>query len=205
MFSVNKKSWNDVSISEWKALCEINERDCEDMEKNVSTLALLAGVSENDVWNTPVFELKSLFSQIGWMDEFSFNRKAKFNKLVIGDETYEVTADLNKMTIAAYVDFQIYLKDRENNMGNILTCFIVPKGKNYGEGYDTAELAKKFEDTLSIVFWNDIFFFFLKNCLYSIRATRIYLERLTKIMGKNPEAERKVKELMELMDSYGLA
>ena len=197
-----KNSWNEVSITDWKAIKAIVESDLEPLEKNVNTIAVLKGVSPKEIWNMPMGELKMITSSLDWMDDFSFNKRANFSKIKIEGQTYDITTDLNKLSVAAYADFQFYMEKREENMGLILTCFIVPQGKDYGDGYDVKELAQVFEDKLSIVFWNEVFFSLIKNSLYLIRASEIYLDWTAR---KDPEIQETLrKKMKDLKDMYGL-
>ena len=196
-----KKSWNEVSISEWKAIKEIVESDMEPLEKNVETIAVLEGLTPNQVWAMPMYKIQQITNTMGWMENFEFNQKARLDRVKIDGQVYDITTDLNRLTVAAYSDFQFYMENRDENMGLILTCFIIPKGKEYGEGYDVKELAKLFEDKLSIVFWNEVFFSLIKNSLYSIKALEIYLDWKAR---RNPEIRELLNQkLTELRDTYG--
>ena len=196
-----KKSWNEVSIADWKLIKAIVESDLEPLEKNVNTIAVLEGTVPEKIWNLPMYELKKLTDSLGWIEKFDFDRQAKLGSLKLNGEKYDINTDLNRMSVAAYADFQFYMKDREKNMGLILTCFIIPEGKDYGDGYDTQELAQVFEDNLSIVFWNEVFFSLMKNCLYSIRALEIYTDWTTR---KYPELRETLRErTKEIRDTFG--
>lgn len=206
MINLKKKSWNDVSITDWKKLRDISEENISEAEKNVATLAVLCEVSEDELWDMPVGELQRLQNGIDWIGKFDFNKKASHKRITIGGEKYNITTDLNKLTVAAYVDYQLYINDRDNHMGDILACFIVPEGKTYGNGYDVQELAKKIEDTVSIVFWNEIFFSLLRNSLYSIKAMQIYLtyrQKKTKDKKEREMMEEAMTKLKEMMDTLG--
>lgn len=199
-----KNDWKEVSISEWKQLKEIAESDMEPLEKNVETIAVLEGVPAKQVWAMPMYKIQQITNTMGWMENFNFDKKANLTnaKIKIDGQKYVITPDLNKLSVAAYADFQFYMKNRDENMGLILTCFIVPIGKDYGDGYDVQELAQLFENSLSIVFWNEVFFSLIKNSLYSIKASEIYLE-WTARKEKDKEIQEKLKEkLKEIRDSY---
>ena len=197
-----KNDWKEVTISEWKQLKEIAESDMEPLEKNVETIAVLEGIPAKQVWAMPMYKIQQICATLGWLERFDFNNKTIPVKVKIGGKTYVITPDLNKLSVAAYADFQFYMKNRDENMGLVLTCFIVPEGKDYGDGYDVQELAQLFENSLSIVFWNEVFFSLVKNSLYSIKASEIYLE-WTARKEKDKEIQEKLKEkLKEIRDSY---
>lgn len=192
------RNWNQVPISAYKKIKDASE--IEDVtEREVALIAALCDASEEEVWSLSVNEVGSLAKQTNWVWDFSYDQNHKVKSLKIGGEIYEINYEVGKMSIAAYIDFQNYFKDRENNMGLLLTTFILPKGHKYGEGYDPAELAKVFEDNVSITSYNNIYHFFLKASLDSIKATAIYLALIAK------ETERLTgkalpKEIQEKME-----
>lgn len=198
---IKKKSWDDITLSEYRKICNIvEEKTMDEASKNVACLAILCECSEEEIWDLPMYELGSLTSEIGWAKHFDFKARRRLpHHLNIGGEMYDVVPDLQRITVAAYVDFQAYCEHRRENMGLILTCFVYPKGKKYAEGYDVRELAEKFEDNVSITLWNDIAFFLTANWLSFIRASQIYL---TSIIDKMTPQEREA--LTESLKDKGI-
>ena len=173
---INKKSWDDITIADYKRICDIVEdTSMDEVSKNVACIAILCGCDEEKIWDLPMYELGMLTAKIGWVKEFNFKPSKRLpHKLSIEGEIYEIVPDLQKVSVAAYVDFQAYCENRRDNMGLILTCFVYPRGKKYAEGYDVQELSDLFERNISIVLWNDISFFLTENWLNFIRASQIY-------------------------------
>lgn len=193
-------SWQEVSINTYYDIVDILEdNEIEEYEKNIKILSIICGVDEQKIWDLPILDVKALISKCGWVNNFSFNKNMKFNKIKLNNEKYIVDADLQHFTTAQYIDFQTLWakKDLKKYYGNILACFIIPRGKTYGNDYDISELAAEIRNTISIVTANEILFFFLKGLVSSIRAIKIYLDFMMKKAMKKQKDPEKMKPLMK--------
>ena len=198
--TIKLTSWKDVCINTYYDIADIiDEEGLTEYEKNIKVLAIICGVDEDDIWNLPITEVRALISQCEWINHFDFNKNMKFKKMSLNNEKYIIDADLQHFTAAQYIDFQTLWakKDLKTYYGNILACFIIPKGKHYGEGYDIAELANDIRETISIVTANEILYFFLEECLSSIRAIKIYLDFMMKKVMKKQKNPAALKQMME--------
>ena len=196
------KNWNEVSIDLYYQILDVYEDEslCE-AEKDLALCAILCDVPEEEIYSLSIMEANELISKLSWLGKFDFNRNYKGGKIKIKGKDYRVNCDLQKMTIAQYIDFQTFYKmtDHRNTYGNLLACFILPEGKKYGEDYDISELAKEITEELSIVTANEIIFFFLKELETSIRALQIYLDfQIWRMKRKaKPTQKLKIQELQK--------
>jgi len=201
MIKIVKNSWNQITIADYKKISNIQSRELDsDMEKTIAILAILCDVSEDDLYSMNINDLQNLMMQMDWLSKpYTFNKNWNFKHIVIDGVKYDVEVDINKFTVAQYMDFQIYWDKRNdvNYMGKLLTTFIKPKGCKYNEGYDIEELASKLENTLNINDWNSICFFFLKSLMYSLKGFLLYSEYKLKKM-KTPQAEEALKQMMQI-------
>lgn len=196
-----KKTWDDITITDWKNIVAIEQRELDStLEKDIAVLAVLCGVPEKDLYAININELNELLLKADWIkkEQFTFNHKFNTKKIKIAGKTYTVNPDLDKFSVAQYMDFQnFWNKDRDKHIGNLLAVFIVPEGCNYNEGYDVIELAQTLEDSISLRFYNEVCFFFLQNWLNSIKASIIYSTYMTKKMvrkTRNKEVKKMLKE-----------
>lgn len=126
------------------------------------------------------------------------------NKYVLGGVEYKAELDLNKFTISQYIDFEQYSKGgiSPEKMPEILSCFLVPKGKIYGKDYSLDDTIKAIDEELSFPDAQCICFFFLNSLRTSMQAIKIFskwtMKKLTRKMPK-AERERRLKELEDLM------
>lgn len=203
--TLKKRSWNDISISDWRKISEIcKEESLSDVEKNVEVLAVLCDCTPDDVWNTEMAQLNKLMDGIGWLNSFNFNKKWSADSIKINGKKYKICTNVAEFSVAQYIDFQELWKKRDGNEGRILACFIIPEGCRYGEGYDVVELANLFEQRVSITNYNAVCFFFLKQSLLLTRISAAYLEwqmkRMKRKVKKHPEMAAKIAEMQREME-----
>lgn len=194
-----KKSWRDVTIDEYFDLCErLNDDTLTDYEKIIIKIAFITGKSEDEVWNLSWTDFRNLQVEALWMGEFKLKDNVKFKTIEINGEKYNIDTNLQNFTVAQYIDFQTFFPKRKTNertIGNILACFIIPKGKKYAEGYDIQELVENINSNLDIMTANEIMFFFLKQYLISIRATANYFNWMLKRMKKKNKYSQDMETL----------
>lgn len=210
-----KTSWQDVTISEYKKILDIMNRPYDsDLEKKIAVCALLNGLDERDMYEKSVIETRALLAEMDtWFnEEFKFNLKWHLKKMTINGKKCRVYQTIESLTMAQYLDFTNYWENRDENMGKVLACFIVPEDKQYNEGYDAVEFAQELEDTLSIEDWNSIAFFLLKQWLIGIRASVILgAWTIQKMIWKTKDKTRKKqlrqakKELIRMLRSLQLS
>lgn len=203
---LKKKTWDAISLTDYKKIVEISKRELDsDMEKDIAVVSILCEVPEKEIYDLPIQQLQSLLVDASWIKKpFTFSHSFNTKKVKIEGEEYVVNPDINQFSVAQYMDFQNFWDKRNDHMGNLLAVFIIPKGHKYNEGYDVVELAQKLEDTISIKFWNEVCFFFLKDWLNSVKASAIYslwvtrkMRRKMKDKEKKALLKEKEKELME--------
>lgn len=203
MINTIKKSWKDVTIDEYFDLCErLSDDALNEYEKIIIKIAFITGKSENEIWNLNWEDFRTLQVEALWMEEFKLKENVKFKSIEINGEKYSIDTNLQNFTVAQYIDFQTFFPKRKTNkriLGNILACFIIPKGKKYGENYDIQDVVKTINNYLDIMTAEEIMFFFLKQYLILTRATVNYLNWLTKKSMKKMKNQEK-QHMMEEWD-----
>lgn len=197
---LKKKSWKDITLKEYKKIVEVNKRELDsDMEKDIAVLAILLGIDEQEVYNFNITELKSLLNQMKWVKTTPYtysDKMKKIKKLNIDGVEYNVEIDINKFTVAQYLDFQNFWDKRNELMGNLLAVFIIPKGHKYNEGYDTIALADRLEEVFSLDDWNNVCFFFLKNWWNLTKASLLYSAWIMKKTIRKEKNKEKKQEMI---------
>lgn len=197
MINTIKKSWKDVTIDEYFDLCErLSDDTLTDYEKIIIKIAFITGKREEEIWNLSWSDFRNLQVESLWMEEFQLKENVKFKSIEINGEKYSIDTNLQNFTVAQYIDFQTFFPKRKTNervIGNILACFIIPKGKKYAEGYNIQELVENINSNLDIMTANEIMFFFLKQYLISIRATANYFNWILKRMKKKSKNSQEIE------------
>ena len=195
-----KKGWRDVTINEYFELKErLDEAaDAPEYEKAVIRVAFVSGMEEDDVWNLSVTEFNRYQVESLWMDEFNIGESVKFKTVTIDGVAYSVDTNLQAFTVAQYIDFQTFYGKRKSDekvLGNILACFLVPKGNTYGEGYDIKDVVDSINEHLDIMTANEIVFFFLRQYLVSMRAIANYFGWMMKRLSRRVKDTEKLERL----------
>lgn len=205
-------SWKQVSIADYNELVEIcSDTTTDENTKTIKVLAVLCNEDEDTIWNLPLPKVADLTSKIGWLNNFKFPKGKIINNLHFEGWDLKVNTDLQQMTVAQYVDFQTYYAKGvdDGNMANILSTFIIPKGKKYGEDYDVREVIRLINNHLSISDAEAILFFFTLRSLISIWVIKIYLVSTLRIARKimrkknNKEIELKLRQAEETLSLLG--
>lgn len=215
MLNTIKKSWRDISINEYYQLKEISDdTSMEEYEKEVAIIAFLYNMTDDEVWSLNINDFNKLQVEKTWIYDFDFDKKKNFKKIEIKGNKYDVNIDIQKMNVAQYIDFQTYWSQRDNMkniIGNLLSIFIIPKGKKYNEGYDINEVIADIKDNIDIMTAQEILFFFLSSYLISIQIILNYLKWKIKRMKrkeKNKEEmeklEKEVKRLEKIISDGSL-
>lgn len=201
------KSYNDLTVGKYQELRKLELEGLDALEQQVAILAVLNDMDEDEVFNLPLADYQKLASDMHFLDtQPVINTKHNPKTIKIGGEEYDVVQDARDLTAGQYIDYQHYLgvEDFDSQLPNILTVFVIPKGKKYGEGYNMAELANTFKEKMPIITAMEISSFFLRQSLTSIKASLTSL-RLKMRMMKMTTRKKEVKEMMqEAIDKLGL-
>lgn len=181
-------SWKTCSINDYYRILDVLEDNtlCE-VEKNVALLAIVYGVEEETIWSLNISDLKGYMPALLFMEQpFEYDQNFNKTKLILNGTEYAINPNLQDFNVAQYFDFQSFYQknDLRKHYGNLLACFIIPKGKKYNEGYDVLALADEFRDTISIVQANEILGFFMRSWQTSIKVSVWYSKHLLKKMKK---------------------
>lgn len=203
---ITKKTWSQISISDFLKLQDILNDDCPELDKNVQLISFFCDVTEDDVMNFDISIVTELLNQISeFFDNTPENINSNLKSLRIDDELYKVETDLNHFTYAQYIDFQTYIQGGDEKMAEVLSTFVIPKGKKYNEGYDVLETIETFKNKLDIVTARRMFNFFINSLLNSTKATMASLRVMMKKMMKKEKMPSQViaqtEELMKQLET----
>lgn len=189
-------NYKQLSLKKWQELRAIDVLSMEEIDIQVSIIAILNDMDEEEVLDLPIPEYKKLVQGTEFLTKQPSIHKGLPRKFKINGNEYTLLKDVRDMTAGQYIDYQTYLSfnDIEKYIGDILTCFIIPTGKKYGS-YDT-EKVKADIMQLSVEEALSISNFFMKRSRTLTKAMLISLEWKMKRMMKKTKDET-VKKKME--------
>lgn len=206
MLELKYNSYEELPIEKYLELKEILQNDDDDSNKQLEIIALLADISIEELLEQNISEIQGVASKCDFLANKQINIKEKIKTITVNNIEYTVCTDLQKFTVAQYVDFQNYPKD-EKHLADNLSTFVIPKGKKYGEDYDVVQVIQDFNKYLDISTAISLQNFFIKKLLQSTKATLRYLLPLMKMemkKTKNPKAKEVLEQIQEIQRSYGL-
>ena len=195
------KSFNQVSIKLYRKLKEVTEDPSKsELVKSVEIVALLNDKTVDEVLHLPIPEFNSLVAETSFLDHPKLeNPKATAPRFIkIGDQKFSLELDVYKWSTARFIDFQTFIKEgsrpEDKMYCNALACILVPEGKEYGKDYDPLEVARLIEDSLDIITAKQVFFYWKRRWLGSLKVIQSYL---TWILKKAQKKDPKVKEVVD--------
>lgn len=179
------KNWNDITIGVYNKLNKLLKFEptddvvMDELNLTIQILSVLCDVDEDVIGDLTRSEFGKLAAQSAFLQELP---KVKIkDKYTINGKEYTVQFNVQDMTMAQYIDYQTFIKEQDKYMSNILACFLIPKGKKYGDGYNLQEVVNDIENYFSIVDAHSVCFFFT---LLFQSLTKVMLTYLVKKMKK---------------------
>lgn len=178
------ENYNALTVGDYEAIMRAQREHADDINgRNLAVLSILTGKSEEELLDLPLVKFRAL------MDKAVFLRRplrpapvCKSYKL--GDMTLRVVADIDKMTTAQYIDYQEWAKRSEDTIAEILSCFLLPHGCRYNDGYDITEVQRAIREHLLSTEAHGLLAFFFKtsqrSMLSTLRSSAATLRRANK-------------------------
>lgn len=172
-------NYKDLSLEKYMQLREIISQEYEEeVDFQVKVISVLADIDEDAVLHLPIDTFMDCCRKSRFLDsEPDGVRRRPAKEYTLGSFTLVPVTDLRKVTTGQYIDFQSFLKGGEDKLVELLSCLLVPKGKEYCDGYDIIEVQKAIAVHLSVTEASALFAFFLRSLTASTRATLNYLKR----------------------------
>lgn len=186
-------TWNDISFKQYLDILDLyNDKDMSDADRTVEICKILY---EINILTLPLTDYGKYINGLNFLNQKP-PKLPLLDEYTVNGTTYVVTNDVANLTVAQYMDCDALIKKSKDieNYPQIMACFMVPKGKKYGEGYLSKAVAEDMED-LPVTAVLALAAFFLNYYRRFIKISLIYLRRK---LRKLPKTER--KKVMEEMN-----
>ena len=199
MIDLKYKNWKEITIEVYDKIraleCEVTTEE-QALDLNIKLLSILCDVEEDELMNLPLTEFTILVGKTEFLKEMPKYTVEQYYEIGKG-RVFEVQMNLRAMTTAQFIDFQTFVKDKDKNLKNLLACFMLPKGKKYGEDYDIIEVAEYLYKNMSIATARSVMFFFtLQYQALQKVMLNCSIKELKKLMKK--EKNEEVKKNLEV-------
>lgn len=191
-------SYNKLTLAKYQELYSIEWSEMNEIDIQANMIAILNDMSVDEVMDLPINEYKKMVQSTVFLTKEPVINKRIPNKLKLNDAEYEIIKQVKDMTAGQYIDYQQYLSfnDLDKYLPHILSCFIIPKGKKYGD-YDIELTIKEIAEYLTVEEALNIAGFFMKQFRSLTKATLFSLEWKMKRMAKKEKNETMKEKMME--------
>lgn len=170
------------------------------IDKEVEMISILANKTPDEVDNMLTVELRGLTSQLGFLTEKAETVEVR-KEYKVGDFTLVPEKKISKIKAGQFISFQEFAKvyhDNNNDVNVIpllLSCFLIPKGKKFAEGYDVEDVQEAIAEHLSVVDALSLTAFFLTLVKQSQANTLHYLEWRLKLTRAKTKEQKMAKKM----------
>ena len=192
-------NYRNLPVGKWLEILELSKDENVDaLEQQVKTIAILTGLTEDEVLDLPIMEYKSLAAKTKFLEK-DYDGKLQIAKSygLNGMELIPVK-DFNKITTAQYVDYQTFSKEGDIYLVQTLSTLLVPKGKKYNDGYDMDAVQQAIRENLSVADVLSLYAFFLTKWVKSIKDSQTYLDKEIKKIPNKEMREKLMKQVQEM-------
>lgn len=190
-------NYKDLTIAKYQELYSVDWEEMEEIDRQVTIISILSDKTEDEVLALPLAEYSKMAAQTEFLAKEPNVKNRTPNKVKINGKEYEVLKDVKDMTAGQYIDYQQYLSlnDITKYLPYLLSCFIIPKGKKYGE-YNVDVVINDIRNNMSVEEALNIAGFFMKKFRTSIEGMLLYLGWKMK-MAKRKTKDETVKNKLE--------
>lgn len=190
-------SYDKLTLGKWLELKDVDTEQ-EEIDVQIDILSILSDMTPDEIMELPLPEYSKLVNDSMFLSKEPPITKNLPKTIKINGKDYEIVQKVDSITTGQYIDYQAYLKN--NDVAHILTCFIIPKGHKYGEGYDLEETCKLFKDYLPVGIAIGIsrFFFALWVSLTNAMMDSSIKETKKAVMKMKIPFKKKVKIIAQL-------
>lgn len=192
-----KTSWESINFNEFEQLIQIAEANIPEHYKTSHLISILTGLSIEEIEDLPITVYTKLASHLTFMNETP-NEVKHQTEYEVNGRVYEVHAEVDKICTAQFLDYTTYMREEPvPSLRKLTSCFIVPKGHKYGDGYDMNQVlfdigCMQFQDVKALSF-----FLQLQYAAYM----QISIDSMDRQMKKMKVPKKKRKETLTHLNS----
>ena len=201
-------NYRKLPIGKYNEIVKLCETEMDEVDRKVSIVAILTGLTEDEVLALPITDFTECCAKAKFIDlpcpETLIPSVSK--SYPVGGFNLVPVTDMRKVTTAQYIDFLSFSKDKEHNIVEMLSCFLVPKGMDYNEGYDILDVHNAIKEEMSVAEVLALLAFFFGSWTRSINSTLSSSERMArrvKDKGKRQMMMERIAELRSTISGGG--
>ena len=196
-------NYHRLPIGKYLDIVNLCDTEMDDVDRKVKIVAILTGLTDDEVLNLPITEFTECCAKAKFLD-----KQCPENLIPGVSRSYPIggfvllpVTDIRKITTAQYIDFKTFEKDKEHKFVEMLSCFLVPRGKEYNDGYDILDVHNAIREEMSVAEVLALLAFFFKEWVGLIRSTLSSSIKDAMRIEDKETRERMLKRIRDLQDS----
>lgn len=201
-------NYRKLPIGKYNEIVKLCETEMDEVDRKVKIVGILTGLTDDEVLALPLTDFTECCAKAKFIDlpcpETLIPSVSK--SYPVGGFNLVPVTDMRKVTTAQYIDFLSFSKDKEHNIVEMLSCFLVPKGMDYNEGYDILDVHNAIKEEMSVAEVLALLAFFFGSWTRSIHSTLSSSERMArrvKDKGKRQMMMERIAELRSTISGVG--
>jgi len=196
-------NYRKLPIGKYLDIVKLCETEMDDVDRRVKIVAILAGMTEDEVLNLPLTQFTEYSAASRFLDDYCPDNliPGVSRSYPLGGFVLLPVTDMRKITTAQYIDFQTFSKDKEKNLVEMLSCFLVPRGKEYNDGYDILDVHDAIREEMSVAEVLALLGFFFKSWAASIQTTLTSSVREAMKIEDKETREKMMRKIREYQHS----
>lgn len=188
-------TWNDVTLKQFLEIQKVYSRDIDEFNKSKQLITILYN---KDINHIPITQIDSYLKGVATLLQSPLEKGKIHKSYTINGHKYKLSSKIENLSTSQFWDFTEYSKTPTKNIHRILSCFLIPDGKEYGDGYDLDEVLEDM-NFLSIADVHTISFFLLKR-LGRLQKTILFYSTIQ--MMENMSLKEKWRMMKNLLQVF---
>ena len=193
-------NYRKLPIGKYNEIVKLCETEMDEVDRKVKIVGILTGLTDDEVLALPLTDFTECCAKAQFLDkECPENLIPAISKSYpVGGFNLVPVTDMRKVTTAQYIDFITFSKDKEHNIVEMLSCFLVPKGMDYNEGYDILDVHNAIKEEMSVAEVLALLAFFFGSWTRSINSTLSSSERMARRVKDKEKRQMMMERIAEL-------
>ena len=201
-------NYRKLPIGKYIDIVRLCETEMDEVDRKVKIVGILTGLTDDEVLALPLTDFTECCAKARFIDQPCPETliPSVSKSYPVGEFNLVPVTDMRKVTTAQYIDFLSFSKDKEHNIVEMLSCFLVPKGMDYNEGYDILDVHNAIKEEMSVAEVLAVLAFFFGSWTRSIHSTLSSSERMArrvKDKGKRQMMMERIAELRSTISGGG--
>ena len=193
-------NYRKLPIGKYNEIVKLCETEMDEVDRKVKIVGILTGLTDDEVLALPITDFTECCAKAKFIDlpcpETLIPSVSK--SYPVGEFNLVPVTDMRKVTTAQYIDFLSFSKDKEHNIVEMLSCFLVPKGMDYNEGYDILDVHNAIKEEMSVAEVLAVLAFFFGSWTRSLHSTLSYSERMARRVKDKEKRQMMMERIAEL-------